>query len=142
MQSRPKALWRVLFHPDRGLRHAMRWYTQMGRRVWPYEILQLPVRDRRLKDGPTVARVLGRAAGRGGGGDDGGEGGARGEEGGVARATHSRLRIEHEVVGIIVGQRRTAKAALGRHARAGREHHDCQRESRGETPERPIVCFS
>ena len=44
VQCRPKALWRVLFHPDRGLRHAMRWYTQMGRRVWPHEILELPAR--------------------------------------------------------------------------------------------------
>jgi anaerobic magnesium-protoporphyrin IX monomethyl ester cyclase len=59
VQSRPKALWRVLFHPDRGLRHAMRWYTQMGRRVWPYEILNFLFRDRRRKDGPTVAAFWG-----------------------------------------------------------------------------------
>jgi anaerobic magnesium-protoporphyrin IX monomethyl ester cyclase len=58
VQSRPKALFRVLFHPDRGLRHAMRWYTQMGRRVWPYEILNF-LFDRRLKDGPTVAQFWG-----------------------------------------------------------------------------------
>jgi anaerobic magnesium-protoporphyrin IX monomethyl ester cyclase len=35
LQGRPKALWRTFLHPDRGLRHAMRWYSQMGRRVWP-----------------------------------------------------------------------------------------------------------
>ena len=58
LQSRPKALWRVLFHPDRGLRHAMRWYTQMGRRVWPHEIREF-VFGRRLKDGPTVAQFWG-----------------------------------------------------------------------------------
>ncbi len=58
VQSRPKALYRVLFHPDRGLRHAMRWYTQMGRRVWPYEILNF-LFDRRLKHGPTVAEFWG-----------------------------------------------------------------------------------
>jgi anaerobic magnesium-protoporphyrin IX monomethyl ester cyclase len=58
VQSRPKALFRVLFHPDRGLRHAMRWYTQMGRRVWPYEILNF-LFDRRLKHGPTVAEFWG-----------------------------------------------------------------------------------
>jgi anaerobic magnesium-protoporphyrin IX monomethyl ester cyclase len=58
VQCRPKALWRVLMHPDRGLRHAMRWYTQMGRRVWPYEILNF-LFDRRLKDGPTVAEFWG-----------------------------------------------------------------------------------
>jgi anaerobic magnesium-protoporphyrin IX monomethyl ester cyclase len=58
VQCRPKALWRVLMHPDRGLRHAMRWYTQMGRRVWPFEILNF-LFDRRLKDGPTVAEFWG-----------------------------------------------------------------------------------
>ena len=36
----------------------MRWYTRMGRRVWPYEIRNF-LRDRRLKDGPTVARFWG-----------------------------------------------------------------------------------
>jgi anaerobic magnesium-protoporphyrin IX monomethyl ester cyclase len=58
LQCRPKALYRVLFHPDRGLRDAMRWYTKMGRRVWPYEILNF-LRDRRVKDGPTVADYWG-----------------------------------------------------------------------------------
>ncbi len=37
--------WRVLFHRDAGLRQAMRWYTQMGRRVWPHEILGFPARQ-------------------------------------------------------------------------------------------------
>ena len=54
LQSRPKALARVLFRRDAGLRHAMRWYTQMGRRVWPQEIRE-SVFGRRLKHGPTVA---------------------------------------------------------------------------------------
>jgi anaerobic magnesium-protoporphyrin IX monomethyl ester cyclase len=58
LQGRPKAILRVLFHRDRGLRHAMRWYTQMGRRVWPHEIWGF-LRDRRLKDGPTVAQFWG-----------------------------------------------------------------------------------
>lgn len=58
VQSRPKALFRVLFHPDRGLRHAMRWYTQMGRRVWPHEILGF-LFGRRVKNGPTVAEFWG-----------------------------------------------------------------------------------
>jgi len=31
--------YRVFLNPDRGLRHAMLWYTKMGRRVWPHEIL-------------------------------------------------------------------------------------------------------
>ncbi|MDW3543840.1 hypothetical protein NQ420_27600, partial [Escherichia coli] len=37
---------------------AMRWYTQMGRRVWPHEILGF-LRNRRLKDGPTVREFWG-----------------------------------------------------------------------------------
>lgn len=58
VQSRPKALCRVLFHRDRGLRHAMRWYTRMGRRVWPYEIRNF-FRDPLVKDGPMVAEFWG-----------------------------------------------------------------------------------
>jgi anaerobic magnesium-protoporphyrin IX monomethyl ester cyclase len=58
VQSRPKALFRVLFHPDRRLRHAMRWYTQMGRRVWPYEILNF-LKDPLTREGPTVAGFWG-----------------------------------------------------------------------------------
>ena len=62
VQSRPRALYRVLLHPDRGLRHAMRWYTQMGRRVWPYEICNF-LRDRRGMDRADGGAVLGRVAG-------------------------------------------------------------------------------
>ena len=55
VQLRPKALWRNLAHPDRKLRHAMRWYTRMGRRVWPHEIWNFLFRDRRVTNGPTLA---------------------------------------------------------------------------------------
>ncbi len=58
LQCRPKAIWRVLFHRDAGLRQAMRWYTKMGRRVWPYEIFHF-LRDIRVKDGPTVESFWG-----------------------------------------------------------------------------------
>lgn len=58
LQCRPKAIWRVLFQRDAGLRHAMRWYTQMGRRVWPHEILEF-LRARRLRWGPTVREFWG-----------------------------------------------------------------------------------
>lgn len=54
VQLRPKALWRVLFHPDKKLRHAMRWYTRMGRRVWFHEIRHWLFHDRRISDGPTL----------------------------------------------------------------------------------------
>ncbi|WP_298967016.1 magnesium-protoporphyrin IX monomethyl ester anaerobic oxidative cyclase [uncultured Methylobacterium sp.] len=58
LQGRPRALLRGLLHPDRGLRHAMRWYTRMGRRVWPHEIRGF-LRGGRLRDGPTVAEFWG-----------------------------------------------------------------------------------
>ncbi len=58
MQGRPKALWRVLFMRDPALRHAMRWYTQIGRRVWFHEVWRF-LRDRRTKTGPKVAAFWG-----------------------------------------------------------------------------------
>lgn len=61
VQLRPKALFRIFFHPDPGLRHAMQWYTRMGRRVWPHEVLGFLFRDRRTAHGPSVARFWGKA---------------------------------------------------------------------------------
>jgi hypothetical protein len=58
LQCWPRAIWRVYFQRDARLRHAMRWYTQMGRRVWPYEILNF-LRDRLVTCGPTVAELWG-----------------------------------------------------------------------------------
>jgi anaerobic magnesium-protoporphyrin IX monomethyl ester cyclase len=58
LQARPRAIWRTYFQRDKRLRHAMRWYTQMGRRVWPYEILNF-LRDRLTRNGPTVAAFWG-----------------------------------------------------------------------------------
>lgn len=40
MQARPKALLRLFFHYDSRFRAAMRWYTNIGRRVWFHEIFQ------------------------------------------------------------------------------------------------------
>ncbi|TIM66024.1 MAG: magnesium-protoporphyrin IX monomethyl ester cyclase, partial [Mesorhizobium sp.] len=59
VQSRPKALARVLFHPDPEQRHSMRWYTKMGRRVWFREVWGFLVRDRRVAAGPTLAEFWG-----------------------------------------------------------------------------------
>lgn len=61
VQLRPKALYRIFLHPDRGLRHAMQWYTRMGRRVWPHEVLGFLFRDRRTAQGPTVGQFWGPA---------------------------------------------------------------------------------
>lgn len=58
LQLRPKALWRTYLNSDPGLRHAMRWYARMGRRVWPHEILGF-LGDRLLRDGPSVRAFWG-----------------------------------------------------------------------------------
>ncbi|MFG1222443.1 magnesium-protoporphyrin IX monomethyl ester anaerobic oxidative cyclase [Xanthobacter wiegelii] len=58
LQLRPKALRRTYLERDARLRHAMRWYTKIGRRVWPHEILDFlrrPPRD----TGTTVADMWG-----------------------------------------------------------------------------------
>ena len=55
MQLRPRALWRVLFHPDSSFRAGMRWYYLIGRRVWFYEIFHFFLRDKRTRHGPRLA---------------------------------------------------------------------------------------
>lgn len=59
VQARPKALLRILFHRDPEQRHSMRWYTQMGRRVWFHEIVEFLFRRRHLTDGPTLENFWG-----------------------------------------------------------------------------------
>lgn len=58
-QTRPRALGRLIWHPDPKIRHAIRWYYRMGRRVWFHEILGFLFRDRRSRDGRTVADHFG-----------------------------------------------------------------------------------
>ncbi len=57
-QLRPKSLFRLLAHPDPLFRAGMRWYSNIGRRVWCYEIWQWLFSDRRVRHGPTVAEFL------------------------------------------------------------------------------------
>ena len=57
-QLRPKALFRLFAHPDRGFRAAMRWYYSIGRRVWPYELWHWLFLDHRTAHGPTLAEFL------------------------------------------------------------------------------------
>jgi anaerobic magnesium-protoporphyrin IX monomethyl ester cyclase len=59
VQSRPRALWRLVAHRDPKIRHAIRWYYRMGRRVWFHEIWNFMFRDRREKNGPTLAQFGG-----------------------------------------------------------------------------------
>jgi anaerobic magnesium-protoporphyrin IX monomethyl ester cyclase len=61
MQLRPRALLRVIAHPDLPIRDAMRWYYRIGRQVWPYEVGNFFFRDRRQQNGPTVAEYWGAA---------------------------------------------------------------------------------
>jgi anaerobic magnesium-protoporphyrin IX monomethyl ester cyclase len=57
-QLRPKSLGRLFLHSDRRFRAGMRWYSNIGRRVWPYEIWQWLFHDRRTRHGPTLAAFL------------------------------------------------------------------------------------
>ena len=57
-QLRPKSLIRLLAHPDRGFRAGMFWYSNIGRRVWLYEIWQWLFFDRRTRNGPVLADFL------------------------------------------------------------------------------------
>jgi anaerobic magnesium-protoporphyrin IX monomethyl ester cyclase len=59
LQLRPKALQRLLFHRDPVFRQSMRWYSQMGRRVWFHEVFQFVFDGRRVKDGPTLREFMG-----------------------------------------------------------------------------------
>ena len=57
-QLRPRSLFRLLAHPDRGFRDAMRWYYSIGRRVWPYELWHWLFCDHRTAHGPALADFL------------------------------------------------------------------------------------
>jgi anaerobic magnesium-protoporphyrin IX monomethyl ester cyclase len=57
-QLRPQSLFRLLAHPDPNVSSGMRWYLNIGRRVWIYEIWQWLFWDRRTRFGPTLAEFL------------------------------------------------------------------------------------
>lgn len=59
MQARPKVLGRMLFHRDADYRHAMRWYTRIGRRVWIHEVLEFIFKSRPRSIGPTLREFMG-----------------------------------------------------------------------------------
>ncbi|MCB1507602.1 MAG: magnesium-protoporphyrin IX monomethyl ester anaerobic oxidative cyclase [Hyphomicrobiaceae bacterium] len=60
LQTRPKAIYRTFLQRDAGLRHAMQWYAQMGRRVWFHEWFRFFL-DRRTRNGPTLGAFWGLA---------------------------------------------------------------------------------
>jgi anaerobic magnesium-protoporphyrin IX monomethyl ester cyclase len=59
LQLRPRALGRVLAHRDAAVRKGMRWYYQMGSRVWRHEIKRFALHEPRVHDGPTVRAMWG-----------------------------------------------------------------------------------
>ena len=58
LQLRPRALWRALMQPDPVLRHAQRWYSRMGARVWLREFRDAILHPARR--GPTVGEFWGQ----------------------------------------------------------------------------------
>ncbi|HVT81623.1 MAG TPA: radical SAM protein, partial [Phycisphaerae bacterium] len=60
MQMRPQAVARVLFHRDRAIRRAHRWYYRMGRRVWFYEIWKFLFHDKLVRNGPSLKQFWNR----------------------------------------------------------------------------------
>lgn len=61
LQLRPRALRRWLWNPDPKIRHAIRWYYRMGRRVWIHEAISFFFRDKARASDDTVAAFLGAA---------------------------------------------------------------------------------
>lgn len=59
MQARPRVLTRMLFHRDSDYRHAMRWYTRIGRRVWLHEVLEFVFKSRPRSIGVTLRELMG-----------------------------------------------------------------------------------
>ncbi len=60
MQARPKVIARTLFHRDADYRHAMRWYTRIGRRVWFHEAFEFLFKTRLMRCGPSLREFMGR----------------------------------------------------------------------------------
>lgn len=59
MQLRPKALRRLLWNREPKIRHAIRWYYRMGRRVWLHEVREFLLRDKVASTGLAVATFAG-----------------------------------------------------------------------------------
>ncbi|MCI0462586.1 MAG: magnesium-protoporphyrin IX monomethyl ester anaerobic oxidative cyclase [Gemmataceae bacterium] len=59
LQLRPRALWRVLAHRDRGIRRALRWCYGVGRRAWLFEVRSFFSRRRTRPDNVTLAEFWG-----------------------------------------------------------------------------------
>jgi len=62
LQLRPRALLRLLAHPEPAQRAAMRWYYSVGRKVWPYELWNFIFKDGLKQNGPLVEEFWGDSA--------------------------------------------------------------------------------
>lgn len=60
-QLRPRALRRWLWHTEPKIRHAIRWYYRMGRRVWFHEMAGFLFRDKARRHALTVRQFAGAA---------------------------------------------------------------------------------
>lgn len=61
LQARPKAVGRMLFHRLPEYRQAMRWYSQMGKRVWFSEVFEFIFKTKHLKNPPTLNEFFGKS---------------------------------------------------------------------------------
>lgn len=59
MQSRPRALKRLLTYPDHKIREAMFWYYRIGRKVWFHEIAQFLLHDQRSRPQQSLQQYWG-----------------------------------------------------------------------------------
>jgi anaerobic magnesium-protoporphyrin IX monomethyl ester cyclase len=59
LQLRPRAVARVVAHRDAAVRQGMRWYYQMGVRVWRHEIERFMLHEPLQAEGPTVRQMWG-----------------------------------------------------------------------------------
>ena len=60
VHCRPRALWRILFHPDRELRKHMRWSFRFSFRVWRAEIAEFIRQPPPKKGQMTLAEWFGK----------------------------------------------------------------------------------
>ena len=58
-QARPKAIARLIWNKEPKIRHAIRWYYKMGRRVWIHEILEFIFSRRHSKTPQSVMEFYG-----------------------------------------------------------------------------------
>lgn len=60
IQTRPRAIMRLIYNREKKIRHAIRWYYKMGRRVWFREILHFLFRDNVNDKNITVSQYIGK----------------------------------------------------------------------------------